>query len=111
MGAIVHPGAARLDKLSRRYHRRVAEHSDQVALAACLHAQHAEPVLLVVESDPLDEASQDLRRRAHDRLLERQHELKSAEFLHQTSGFLGKLSSAPDSTAFWALLTGAYCHQ
>jgi hypothetical protein len=50
------PGAAGLDELAGRDHRRVTEDGDQVALAAGFDAQHAEPVLFVVEGDALDEA-------------------------------------------------------
>src|SRR6267142_1243571 len=51
VGAVVDPVAARLDELAGRDHRRVAEDGDQVALAARLDPQHAEPILLVVERD------------------------------------------------------------
>jgi len=44
-----------LDELAGRDHRRVTKNRDQVALAAGFDAQHAEAVLLVVESDALDE--------------------------------------------------------
>ena len=37
----------------------MTENGDQVALTARFHAQHAETVFLVVECDPLDQASQD----------------------------------------------------
>jgi hypothetical protein len=38
----------------------VTEDGDQVTLAAGFDAQHAEPVLLVVKGDALDEAGEDL---------------------------------------------------
>ena len=41
----------------------MADHGDQVALAARLDPQHAEAVLGVVEGDPLDQAGQGLGRR------------------------------------------------
>jgi hypothetical protein len=44
-----------LDELAGRNHRRVTQNGDQVALATGFNAQHAEPVLLVVERDALDE--------------------------------------------------------
>jgi hypothetical protein len=36
----------------------MADDGDQVALAACLHPQHAEPAVLVVEGDALDETGE-----------------------------------------------------
>jgi len=62
VSAVVDPGAARLDELAGRDHRGMAKDGDQVALAARLDPQHAEPVLLVVERDALYQASQDLGR-------------------------------------------------
>jgi hypothetical protein len=56
MRAVIDPAPASLDELAGRDHRRVAENGDQVALAAGFDAQHAEPVLFVVEGDALDEA-------------------------------------------------------
>jgi hypothetical protein len=35
----------------------MADNGDQVALAARIHPQHAEPAVLVVEGDPLDDTS------------------------------------------------------
>ena len=61
VGAVVDPGPARLDELAGRDHRGVAEDGDQVALAAGLDPQHAEPVLVVVEGDALDQTGQDFR--------------------------------------------------
>jgi hypothetical protein len=51
MRAVVDPAPARLNELAGRDHRRVTEDGDQVALAAGFDAQHAEPVLVVVEGD------------------------------------------------------------
>jgi hypothetical protein len=62
VSAVVDPGAARLDELAGRDHRGMAKDGDQVALAARLDPQHAEPVLLVVERDALYQASQGLGR-------------------------------------------------
>ena len=56
MGAVVDPDSARMDELAGRDHRCVTEDGDQVALAAGFDAQHAEPVIIVVEGDALDEA-------------------------------------------------------
>src|SRR5271169_2511103 len=70
--AVVDPAAAGLHELAGRDHRRVAEHGDQVALAAGFDAQHAEPALFVVEGDTLDEAGQDLGWRARPRCLRHQ---------------------------------------
>jgi hypothetical protein len=56
MRPVIDPGAVRLDELAGRDHRRVTENGDQVALPAGFDAQHAEPVLFVVEGDALDEA-------------------------------------------------------
>ena len=63
VGAVVDPGAARLDELAGRDHRGVAEDGDQIALAAGFDPQHAEAVLGVVERDALDQPGQDLGRR------------------------------------------------
>src|SRR5207248_5565324 len=71
--AVVHPGSARLDKLAGRNGRSMAEHGDQLPLAARLDAQHAKPVLVVVERDPLDEAGQDLCGRTWRRSLSHGH--------------------------------------
>jgi hypothetical protein len=61
-GTIGDPGSAGLDELASRDHRGVAENRDQVALPAGFDTQDAEPVLVVVEGDALDQTSQDLRR-------------------------------------------------
>ena len=76
MGAVIDPGAARLDELAGGDHCRVTENGDRVTLTTRLHAQHAEPVFLVVERDPLDQASQYLGERVrlpclrHPRIME-----------------------------------------
>src|SRR5262249_22226548 len=64
VGAVVDPDSARLDELAGRDHRCVTEDGDQVALATGFDAQHAEPVLFVMEGDALDEPGQDLGWRA-----------------------------------------------
>ena len=51
---------AGLDELAGADRGRVADHGDQVALAADLDPQHAEAVLGVVERHPLDQAGQRL---------------------------------------------------
>jgi hypothetical protein len=53
VGTIVDPDSTRLDELTGRDHRGVAEDGDQVALAAGFDTQHAEAVLGVVEGYPL----------------------------------------------------------
>jgi hypothetical protein len=55
---IVDPPATRLDELASADRRRMTDNGDQIALAARLHPQHAEAVILVVEGHPLDEAGQ-----------------------------------------------------
>ena len=49
MGAVVDPGAARLDELAGRDHCGVADDRDQVALASGFDPQDAKTVLLVME--------------------------------------------------------------
>src|ERR1044071_960917 len=73
VNAVVHPGAARLDKLAGRNGRGVTEYCYEVPLAARLHAQHAKPVLLIVECDAFDEAGEDLCGRACRRSLSHGH--------------------------------------
>src|SRR5438477_1627592 len=73
VNAVVDPGAACLHELAGRNGRSMAEHSDQITLAARLDAQHAKPVLVVVERHPLDEAGQDLCGRAWRRSLSHGH--------------------------------------
>ena len=58
VGPIVDPAAARLDELAGADRRGMADDSDQIALAAGLHPQHAEAAVFVVEGDPLDEAGE-----------------------------------------------------
>jgi len=64
VGTIVDPASARLDELAGRDHRGVTENRDQVALAAGFDTQDAEAVLSVVKGDAIDEAGQNLGRRA-----------------------------------------------
>jgi hypothetical protein len=64
MDAVVDPGPARLDELTGRNHRGVAENRDQVALPASFDPQDAEAVLVVVEGDALDKTGQNLGWRA-----------------------------------------------
>ena len=71
--AVVDPSPARLDELAGRDHRGVAEDSDQVALTPGLDLQNAEPVLVVMEGDALDQAGQDLYRGARPRCLRHGH--------------------------------------
>jgi len=59
---VIGPGARRLDPLAGRDHRGVPDDGDEVALPACLEAQHAKAVLLVVERDALDQPGKVLRR-------------------------------------------------
>ena len=67
MRPIVDPPATRLDELAGTDRRRMTDNGDQIALAARLHPQHAEAVILVVEGHPLDEAGQVLARRLSGR--------------------------------------------
>jgi hypothetical protein len=69
MRAVVDPRPARLDELAGRDHRRMADEGDEIALAAGFDTQNAEPVLGVVECDPVDQPSQDLGRGARPRRL------------------------------------------
>ena len=55
---IVDPPAACLDELAGTDRRSVADDGDQVALAARLHPQHAEPAVFIVKGDALDEAGE-----------------------------------------------------
>ena len=64
IGAVVDPSSTRLQELAGRHHRGMAEYGDQVALAAGFDAQHAKPVLFVVEGDALNNTGQGLDRRA-----------------------------------------------
>jgi len=49
-----------LDELACRNHCRVAENSDQIALAAAFDAQHAEAVIRVMKGQAVDQARQNL---------------------------------------------------
>ena len=54
--AVVDPFACHGDPLARRNRRRLADDSHEIAMPARLCSEHAEPVLLIVEGDPLDQA-------------------------------------------------------
>src|SRR5208282_3551771 len=56
VGAIVDPIAGCGDPLAGRDDGGVADHGHQIAMSARLRPEHAEAVLRVVESDPLDKA-------------------------------------------------------
>ena len=58
VGAVVDPFARRGDPLARRDRRRLADDGHEIAMPARLGSENAEPVLLVVEGDPLDQAGQ-----------------------------------------------------
>src|SRR5512132_2583160 len=64
---IVDPPATRLDELAGADRRRMTDDGNQIALAARLHPQHAEAVVLVVEGHALDEAGQVFARRLSGR--------------------------------------------
>ena len=55
---IIDPPAARLDELAGTDRRGMADDGDQVALAARLHPQNAEPAVLVVERHSFDKAGE-----------------------------------------------------
>src|SRR5437667_3712207 len=59
MSPIVRPVPAGRDPIARSDARRMADDRHQVPVPAGLHAQHAEPVLLIVEGDAFDETGQD----------------------------------------------------
>jgi hypothetical protein len=70
---IIDPPAARLDEFAGTDRRGMADDGDQIALAACLQPQDAEPTVLVVKGDALDEAGEVLAfgrglRRLHPRI-------------------------------------------
>ena len=79
VGAVVDPASARLDELAGRDHRSVAKNCDQIALPAGLHLQNAEPVLVVMEGDALDQTGQNLCRGAHPRCLRHGHMMEIGE--------------------------------
>ena len=60
MGTVVDPFPRCGDPLPRRNHGGVADDRHQIAVAAGLDAQNAEPVIGIVERHPLDEAGQNL---------------------------------------------------
>jgi hypothetical protein len=55
MRAVVDPRPARLDELAGGDHRGMPNEGDEIALPAGFDTQNAEPVLGVVECDPVDE--------------------------------------------------------
>src|SRR5271166_6876 len=55
VGAIVDPFARCSDPLAGRDDGGVADYGHQIAMSASLRPEHAEAILGVVESDPLDE--------------------------------------------------------
>ena len=85
VGAVVDPASARLDELAGRDHRGVADDGDQVALTTGLHLQNAEPGLVVVEGDALDETGQNLNRGARPRCSVGKTGV-SSRWLHKTGG-------------------------
>ncbi len=60
---VVDPFARSGDPLARRDRRRLPDHGHQIAMPARLGSENAEPVLLIVEGDPLDQAGQHFLRR------------------------------------------------
>ena len=55
---VIDPSAACLDELAGTDCRRMADDGDQVALAPCLHPQHAEPAVFIVKANALDETGE-----------------------------------------------------
>jgi hypothetical protein len=64
MRTVIDPGPARLDELTGRDHRGVADDGDQITLTASFDTQNAEAVLRVVERDAVDQPGQDFCLRA-----------------------------------------------
>ena len=60
VSAVVHPAAGCLDPLAGGDGRGMADDRDQVTMAAGLQAKHAEPVIGVMERDPLDQPGERL---------------------------------------------------
>lgn len=58
MIAIIHPKAACLDGFAGTDHGAMADHRDQIALAAYLDFEHGKAVVGIVESHALDQASE-----------------------------------------------------
>src|ERR1700722_17536087 len=56
MRSVVYPLAARRDPLAGGNHGGVADDGHEIAVAACLRAQHAETVVGIVVGDALHEA-------------------------------------------------------
>jgi hypothetical protein len=61
LAAIVAPFAAGLNELAGCNRRGMADDGDQIALAARLHPQDAEAVLVIMEGHALDEPGEDFR--------------------------------------------------
>ena len=54
VGSVGDPDADGVDELARRDRRRMADHGDEVAMAARLHLQDGESAVLVVKGHALD---------------------------------------------------------
>jgi hypothetical protein len=65
VGTIVDPAAACLDKLAGRDHRGMADDGNRIALTAGLDPQYTKAVLRIVESYPVYQTGQNLRRTRH----------------------------------------------
>jgi hypothetical protein len=64
MRPVVDPGPARLDELTGRDYRGVADDGDCITLSPGFDPQHAEAVLDVVKRHPVDQSGQNLSWRA-----------------------------------------------
>ena len=62
VGSVVDPFARRGDPLARRDRRRLPDDGHEIAMPARLGSENAEPVLFVVEGDPLDQTGQQFLR-------------------------------------------------
>ena len=63
--AVVHPFARRGDPLARRNRCRLADDGHEITMPARLGPEHTEPVLRIVERDPLVQARQGFLRGSH----------------------------------------------
>jgi hypothetical protein len=59
VGAVVDPFARRRDPLTGRNGCSMADDGHEITMPARFGSQHAEAILAIVVSDPLDEASED----------------------------------------------------